>query len=47
MLLAAAGNRTAAIAELERYLEMALSAPDVDMIREQIRSIRQSQARLN
>lgn len=47
MLLAAAGDRTAAIAELERYLEMALSAPDVDMIREQIRSIRQSQARLN
>lgn len=47
LLLAMIGDRTAAIAELERYLELALNAPDADTIREQMKSIRQSQARLN
>jgi regulator of sirC expression with transglutaminase-like and TPR domain len=47
LLLAAVSDRTAAIAELERYLELAVNAPDADVIREQIKSIRQSQARLN
>jgi regulator of sirC expression with transglutaminase-like and TPR domain len=47
LLLAAVGDRTTAIVELERYLELAADAPDADTIREQIKSIRQSQARLN
>jgi regulator of sirC expression with transglutaminase-like and TPR domain len=47
LLLAAVGDRTAAIAELERYLELALDAPDADTIREQVKTIRQSHARLN
>jgi regulator of sirC expression with transglutaminase-like and TPR domain len=47
LLLAAVGDRTDAIRELERYLELASNAPDADAIREQMRSIRQSQARLN
>ena len=47
LLLAAVGNQTMAIAELERYLELAVDAADADSIREQIKSIRQSQARLN
>ena len=47
LLLAAVGDRTPAIVELERYLELAPDAPDADIIREQIKSIRQSQARLN
>jgi len=47
LLLAKIGDRKNAIAELERYLEHMPEAPDADTIREQIRSIRQSQARLN
>ena len=47
LLLAAIGEKTAAIAELERYLELAANAPDAEAIREQIRTIKQSQARLN
>ena len=47
LLLAAVGDRTAAILELERYLELAADATDVDTIREQIKSIRRSHARLN
>ncbi|HZM88776.1 MAG TPA: transglutaminase-like domain-containing protein [Blastocatellia bacterium] len=47
LLLAAVGDRTAAILELERYLALAADATDVDTIREQIRSIRRSHARLN
>jgi len=47
LLLAAVGDRTTAIAELERYLDLAPDAPDADTIREQIKTIRQSQARLN
>lgn len=47
LLLATVGDRTDAIRELERYLELASNAPDAHAIREQIKSIRQSQARLN
>jgi regulator of sirC expression with transglutaminase-like and TPR domain len=47
LLLAAVGERTAAIRQLERYLELNINAPDADQIREQIKSILQSQARLN
>jgi regulator of sirC expression with transglutaminase-like and TPR domain len=47
LLLANIGDRKNAIAELERYLEHLPDAPDADTIREQIKSIRQSQARLN
>jgi regulator of sirC expression with transglutaminase-like and TPR domain len=47
LLLAKVGDRKNAIAELERYLAQMPEAPDSDMIREQIRSIRRSQARLN
>jgi len=47
LLLATVGERTDAIRELERYLELASDAPEADAIREQIKSIRQSQARLN
>lgn len=47
LLLAASGNQTSSINELERYLELAPNAPDADTIREQIKTIRQSQARLN
>ena len=47
LLLAAVGDRTDAIAELERYLELDPDAADADTIREQIKSIRQSHARLN
>jgi regulator of sirC expression with transglutaminase-like and TPR domain len=47
LLLAAVGHRTPAIEELERYLELDPDAGDADTIREQIKAIRQSQARLN
>jgi len=47
LLLAKIGNRKDAIAELERYLEHMPEAPDAHTIHEQIRSLRQSQARLN
>jgi regulator of sirC expression with transglutaminase-like and TPR domain len=47
LLLATLGRTTIAIAELERYLLLAPDAPDADSIREQIKTIRQSQARLN
>ena len=47
LLLAATGDRSTAITELERYLGLAPDAPDAESIREQITSIRQSQARLN
>jgi regulator of sirC expression with transglutaminase-like and TPR domain len=47
LLLAQVGDRTGAIAQLERYVETALDAPDADAIREQIKSLFQSQARLN
>lgn len=43
-LSGAAGN---AIQSLERYLELAPNAPDAEAIREQIATIRNSQARLN
>jgi regulator of sirC expression with transglutaminase-like and TPR domain len=47
LLLATLGRATGAIAELERYLMLAPDSPDADSIREQIKSIRQSQAKLN
>jgi regulator of sirC expression with transglutaminase-like and TPR domain len=47
LLLGAVGDSANAIAELERYLALAPEATDTDAIREQIRSIRQNQAKLN
>jgi regulator of sirC expression with transglutaminase-like and TPR domain len=47
LLLAVIGDATAAIEELERYLVIAPDAPDAEAIREQVKSIRQTQARLN
>lgn len=47
LLLATLGRTTAAIAELERYLLLAPDSPDASSIREQIKTIRQSQAKLN
>ncbi|HEX8185898.1 MAG TPA: tetratricopeptide repeat protein [Blastocatellia bacterium] len=47
LLLATLGRTTNAILELERYLSLVPDAPDAESIREQIRSIRQSQAALN
>jgi regulator of sirC expression with transglutaminase-like and TPR domain len=47
LLLAAVGNATSAITELERYLALVPQAADSDAIREQLRSIRQSRAKLN
>jgi regulator of sirC expression with transglutaminase-like and TPR domain len=47
LLLATLGRTTEAIAELERYLTLAPDAPDASSIREQINTVRQSQARLN
>ena len=47
LLLAAAGKTTTALDELERYLTLAPAAPDAEAIREQMKSIRQDQAKLN
>ena len=47
LLLNRAGDRIGAIAELERYLALAPNAPDAESVRGEIKSIRQSQARLN
>jgi regulator of sirC expression with transglutaminase-like and TPR domain len=47
LLLAKAGDAPNAIAELERYLAFAPHAADADSVREQIKSIRQTQAQLN
>ncbi|MFP5263970.1 MAG: SirB1 family protein [Blastocatellia bacterium] len=47
LLLATLGRTTGAIAELKRYLTLAPDAPDASSIREQINTVRQSQARLN
>lgn len=47
LLLAAVGDSARAILELERYLALAPQAADGNVIRGQIRSIRQNQARLN
>jgi len=47
LLLAKVGDSQRAIVELERYLEVARYAADADSIREQIKSIRQTHARLN
>lgn len=47
LLLASLGETRNGLAELDRYLELAPAAPDAEVIREQIKTIRQSQARLN
>lgn len=47
LLLATLGQTTSAITELERYLMLAPDSADADSIREQIKTIRQSQAKLN
>jgi regulator of sirC expression with transglutaminase-like and TPR domain len=47
LLLAKAGDASSALVELERYLAVARYATDADSVREQIKSIRQTQARLN
>ena len=47
LLLARAGDRSGAIAELERYLELLPDAADAESVRGRIQSIRQRQARLN
>jgi len=46
-LLASVGDRTNAIAELERYLALVPDAEDFDAIREQIQSIHLNHVRLN
>jgi regulator of sirC expression with transglutaminase-like and TPR domain len=47
LLLAATGDTSNSIEELERYLALLPDAPDRKTIREQIKAIRQSQAKLN
>ena len=47
LLLNRLGDRTGAIAELERYLSLNPDAPDAESVRGEIKSIRQRQARLN
>lgn len=47
LLLNRVGDRIGAIAELERYLLLNPDAPDAESVRGEIKSIRQSQARLN
>jgi len=47
LLLASVGDTANALYELNRYLETAGHAADADSVREQIKSIRQTQARLN
>ena len=47
LLLAATGDSPKAIEELQRYLALAQGAPDRDTVREQIKTIRQTLARLN
>lgn len=47
LLLASVGDIATAIAELQRYVALAPHAPDLDNVREQLKSIRQTQARLN
>jgi regulator of sirC expression with transglutaminase-like and TPR domain len=47
LLLAALGKTRSALEELDKYLEMVPDAPDAESVREQIKKIRQSHARLN
>jgi regulator of sirC expression with transglutaminase-like and TPR domain len=47
LLLAAVGNTADAIAAIERYLTLAPDAVDAENMKEQLKEIRQSQARLN
>ena len=47
LLLAATGKSQSGLDELERYLELVPDAEDAEYVREQIKKIRQSRARLN
>lgn len=47
LLLAATGDTSNSIEELERYLALLPDAPDRKTVREQIKAIRQSRAKLN
>lgn len=47
LLFAATGNASKAIEELQRYLDLSPTAPDRDTVRKQIKSIRQTIAKLN
>jgi regulator of sirC expression with transglutaminase-like and TPR domain len=47
LLLAALGNTREAIEAIERYLALAPNAADADSMKQQLKEIRQSQARLN
>jgi regulator of sirC expression with transglutaminase-like and TPR domain len=47
LLLALVGQAAQAIVALERYLKMAPAAADVDLVREQIKTIKQDSAKLN
>jgi regulator of sirC expression with transglutaminase-like and TPR domain len=47
LLLARVGDSTGAIAQLERYLEASPEAGDAEEIREQIKTVRLNQVRLN
>jgi len=47
LFLASVGDSVTAIIELEKYLTLAPQAADVDVVRGQIKSIRQNQAKLN
>jgi regulator of sirC expression with transglutaminase-like and TPR domain len=47
LLLAAVGRRTDALDQLHKYLSLAPDASDLDTVREQIKSIRKSQAKWN
>lgn len=47
LLLALVGHAAQAIAQLERYLKMEPSAADADLVREQIKTIKQDSAKLN
>jgi regulator of sirC expression with transglutaminase-like and TPR domain len=47
LLLALVGQTTQAIAALKRYLKMAPTAADADLVREQIKTIKQDRAKLN
>ncbi|HEY9232011.1 MAG TPA: transglutaminase-like domain-containing protein [Blastocatellia bacterium] len=47
LLLALVGQAAQAIVALERYLKMAPAAVDVDLVREQIKTIKQDSAKLN
>lgn len=47
LLLALVGQSSQAIAQLERYLKMEPAAADIELVREQIKTIKQDSAKLN